>query len=318
MKFAIIHNQGLGDMVYFLHGCACVSKFPSVYIVSNSNVAEFLRENLLKSKVIHINFKKNIFLFFILCLIYRPYISHRVSKSSSKLISLLQYLKIIRSPIIIKSKIRLASNINKCIPNGHLARRGLYIANSIVNLDFFSEMVTAEVINKAKRNIKKILIHPGSGKSQKFKRWPIDNFEKLIEKLQEFEIVMLLGDEDVDLCDDANRIISRFDNVYLEKSPNFKKLRELIEGVDLIVANDNGIGHFASLFNSNILSIFGPSNEKKTSPIGTNAKIIFSLNRPTCSPCITRNNANGCDHPICMVNISIDSVYMKIHNMLEN
>ena len=76
-----------------------------------------------------------------------------------------------------------------------------------------------------------------------------------------------------------------------------------VERVTAFVSNDSGAMHLAAALGRPVVSIFGPTDERATRPVGDH-EVLTS--RVLCRPCMLR------DCPIdhrCMRRISVDTVY---------
>jgi heptosyltransferase-2 len=83
--------------------------------------------------------------------------------------------------------------------------------------------------------------------------------------------------------------------------------------VDLFVSNDMGLAHIAAALGTPTLTIFGPTNETATSPLGPNARFIRDV--VECSPCMLRECP--IDHR-CMVRLAPERVFDVASGMLKS
>ena len=84
-------------------------------------------------------------------------------------------------------------------------------------------------------------------------------------------------------------------------------LRELANGIDLVIASDSGTAHLASLVRP-VLSLFGGSPWRRFAPLGRyNAVVTRQL---PCSPCpqFDRRLVNTCSTRECLANLSPEQV----------
>jgi heptosyltransferase II len=87
---------------------------------------------------------------------------------------------------------------------------------------------------------------------------------------------------------------------------------ELAQGCDLFVTNDTGTMHVAAAAGVPVLAVFGPTDERATSPLGSRVRL---LKRPvSCSPCLLRHCP--VDHR-CMRGISVDEVFEASCQILD-
>ena len=103
----------------------------------------------------------------------------------------------------------------------------------------------------SKSNIKKefILIIPGSSKKNAYKRWPY--FNDLISLLlkKKFEVVTILGPEELDL---ENKLSGK-----ILKNLSWEEVSGIIQKSRFIISNDTGAIHIAACLNKNGLVFYG-------------------------------------------------------------
>ncbi|MFZ4774193.1 MAG: glycosyltransferase family 9 protein [Terrimicrobiaceae bacterium] len=96
-------------------------------------------------------------------------------------------------------------------------------------------------------------------------------------------------------------------------------LRELIalyELADVLVTNDSGPAHFATLTGVNTVVLFGPETPKLFGVLLARCKPIFA--GLACSPCVsaTNNRQTSCRDNVCMKNISVEMVFSAVAEAL--
>jgi ADP-heptose:LPS heptosyltransferase len=69
---------------------------------------------------------------------------------------------------------------------------------------------------------------------------------------------------------------------------SIRELLMLFHGADLLITNDGGPGHFASLTPIQTLVFFGPETGRLYSPLGPRAQVLES--GIACSPCLSAYN----------------------------
>lgn len=136
------------------------------------------------------------------------------------------------------------------------------------------------------------------------KRWPIEYYAELAEKLNEQGMqVWILGSEK---DNDAAVTISK-----KNKAINLCGKTRLEDSIDLLsvcksaVTNDSGLMHIAAAVNIPIVAIYGSSTPDYTPPLTNKAKIQY-LNLE-CSPCFKRTCP--LEHTKCLVDIKPDTVF---------
>lgn len=104
-----------------------------------------------------------------------------------------------------------------------------------------------------------ILLFPGSSKSNPLKRWPYFNELAKLLVLKGFEVVTILGPEELNMgYSTAGHILKKLD---------WNELTGVIENSCFIVGNDSGPCHIASCLNKKGFALFGPSTSAKRSEL---------------------------------------------------
>jgi ADP-heptose:LPS heptosyltransferase len=85
---------------------------------------------------------------------------------------------------------------------------------------------------------------------------------------------------------------------------------------DVLVTNDSGPGHFASITDVKTVVMFGPETPLLYGPLGGNATVIWK--RLACSPCVSAFNHRNtpCTDNVCMKMITMHEVLGQIERIL--
>jgi ADP-heptose:LPS heptosyltransferase len=86
---------------------------------------------------------------------------------------------------------------------------------------------------------------------------------------------------------------------------------------DVLVTNDSGPAHFATLTPLHVVTLFGPETPTLYAA-RSERNHVFWAGLP-CSPCVTayNNRLSGCRNNICMQKISVDQVFQKVCWILD-
>jgi ADP-heptose:LPS heptosyltransferase len=92
-------------------------------------------------------------------------------------------------------------------------------------------------------------------------------------------------------------------------------LRELLilyTLADVLVTNDSGPAHFASLTDIHSIVLYGPETPKLFGALGRNSHALYA--KLACSPCVNAFNHrfSPCTNNLCLQSISPDEVYAKL------
>ena len=141
------------------------------------------------------------------------------------------------------------------------------------------------------------------------KKWPLDNWISLFNKLSPQKIILLWGpgdEEDVKFI--KNKKLS---NVFIIPPVNIRELASIVNFGSLLISNDNGIRHIAQALSVKTIGLFGPTNEKGwMKQDENNIALTYPLN---CRPC----DKTKCKNNICLQNIKPVDVIEKINILLK-
>lgn len=178
-----------------------------------------------------------------------------------------------------------------------------------------------------RRNSESLVVglHPGTAsfKNHAKKRWPVESFVKLINKIAfEFpEVVFLIfGGPDEKSLKEAVVLNTDFKNrVFSVDFPSIREAAALMKHCDVFISNDSGLMHLAAALRVKTIAVFGPTNPVWVRPWQVKHKII-SLGFP-CAPCFRYsprplNCARGKDYA-CVKDISADMVFSAFRDLLE-
>lgn len=86
---------------------------------------------------------------------------------------------------------------------------------------------------------------------------------------------------------------------------------------DVLVTNDSGPAHFATLTEVDVVTLTGPETPKVFGVLGPRSHIIW-LGLP-CSPCVSayNNRLSSCRDNLCMQGITVDRVHDTVRGLLE-
>jgi ADP-heptose:LPS heptosyltransferase len=162
---------------------------------------------------------------------------------------------------------------------------------------------------KNKLNEKKIiLVHPGASKKEKcYPKEYFVNLLNLINKNLDVNIIISGSIKEKKL---VHYISSKVKKSFSYISDNLNNFASIIKEVDLIITNDTGPMHIASCFNKHIISFFGPTDPKISSPYKYEKIIIFK-SFDACQACNLKNDKKS----ICFHNIDPKTVYSKLQKI---
>jgi ADP-heptose:LPS heptosyltransferase len=155
-----------------------------------------------------------------------------------------------------------------------------------------------------------ILINPNSSDVFPLRKWPIGNYaalcRRLLTELPESRLVITgVASEGAD----ARIIFEQLRDprcVDFTGQTSFRQLLALYAVASLMITNDSGPAHFASLLKLPTVVLFGPETPALFSPLGDTHTALYA--RLACSPCVSVYNGkkSTCSDNRCLQMISVD------------
>jgi ADP-heptose:LPS heptosyltransferase len=163
---------------------------------------------------------------------------------------------------------------------------------------------------------KLILLNPNAGDLLPLRRWPPERFLELARRILARDAAATIAVTGApserlqieEFCRDlpADRVVP------LAGKTSLRDLFTLYTIADLLVTNDSGPGHFASMTDINSVVLFGPETPALFGPLGGRNRALWR--GLSCSPCVSAINhrLSPCTHGQCMLSISVDEVWAAI------
>ncbi len=152
-----------------------------------------------------------------------------------------------------------------------------------------------------------------------FKRWPVNYFVALTQKLlseTDLHFVVLAGPDDK-FCEAFNDIKSdRLHN--LQGKTTLKESMNVLAGAKLCIGNDSGMNHIAEAYAAPVITIFGPTDPRfGFAPHGTKSRTLSK--EMFCKPCSTTGKT-ACyrDRHYCMEAVTVDEVRQNALELLRS
>jgi len=158
-----------------------------------------------------------------------------------------------------------------------------------------------------------LLKHPGAEYGEA-KRWPGERYARVantLAKTHQLHVVLAGGDNDREVCRSiAEQLTAPFTNT--TGRTTLKEFLSLSAHTKLILCNDSGAMHAASLFKTAGVALFGSTEPRWTGPISDSIQVLQE--DVPCSPCFLR------ECPIdfrCMNRLSEERVLQACHEKLS-
>jgi ADP-heptose:LPS heptosyltransferase len=120
-----------------------------------------------------------------------------------------------------------------------------------------------------------VAIHPGSG--GKKKRWPIENFFALADRLRDdgADLLFLSGPaEDAAAISAIDTFVAGRNGVIHIRIPELATVSALLSLCSLSIGNDSGISHLAAAVGCPVIALFGPTDSALWRPLGPHITVI--------------------------------------------
>jgi ADP-heptose:LPS heptosyltransferase len=233
-------------------------------------------------------------------------------------------------------------------PHIHIAKNFIALINSLLasneEIPYSKTLISDEEISLAKVNIgseqkktifdivlgctseftpqknKIILINPNASELLIQRRWPQQNYVRLIKMILEkcsCAIVLITGDPRE--REEAQLLKENVQNdrcINFAGKVTFPQLPSLYSVSEFMVTNDSGPAHFAAITDMPTFVIFGPETPALYGSLGKTTPIYAGL---ACSPCVSASNhrKTACKDNVCLQVIKPDQVFTAILPNLE-
>lgn len=165
-----------------------------------------------------------------------------------------------------------------------------------------------------------IILNPNASDMLPLRKWPLENFFLLgTAILREYPQARLLITGAPAEKGSARNLFSRWASPRVINLAGKTTLRELLilyTMADILVTNDSGPAHFASLTDIHSIVLYGPETPKLFGALGKNSHPIYA--KLSCSPCVNAFNHrfSPCTDNLCLQSISAEQVYRKVKECL--
>lgn len=165
-----------------------------------------------------------------------------------------------------------------------------------------------------------VLLNPNASDMLPLRKWETDRFIDLGKRLKkELPEALLVVTGAPSEAGPAAKIALEMGQgvVCMAGKTSLDELFLLYELASLLVTNDSGPAHFASMTNTRILVLFGPETPQLFAPLGERIDIIWK--GLACSPCVNAFNHrfSPCTDNVCMQAITVDEVEQMVLELIS-
>jgi ADP-heptose:LPS heptosyltransferase len=158
-----------------------------------------------------------------------------------------------------------------------------------------------------------ILLNPNASDLLPLRKWPADRYvelaRRLLERFTDVSVAMTGAPDEAEAIAQLAAKVGSPRCFSLAGKTTLPQLLVLYTLAELLVTNDSGPAHFASMTPITVITLFGPETPLLFRALTPRAIPIW-MQLP-CSPCVNayNNRQSACRDNICMKSITVDHVY---------
>jgi ADP-heptose:LPS heptosyltransferase len=159
-----------------------------------------------------------------------------------------------------------------------------------------------------------IVVNPNASDLRIERRWPLENFKSLIEKLRrkfpEHKIALVGAPNEVEYVAELHSEFKDENIINTAGKTRFDQLIALIQNAEFVITNDTGPMHLAAACGVKTVALFGPCSPNQYGAIDNVIPVYQNL---YCSPCVHEFDIPPClgDNQ-CMKQIQVETVLAAI------
>lgn len=157
-----------------------------------------------------------------------------------------------------------------------------------------------------------ILLNPNASDLIPLRRWQTERYvelaKRLLERFPEVFIAMTGAPDEAEKIGEVARSVGSARCFSMAGKTTLRQLLILYELSEVLVTNDSGPAHFASLTGIHVVTLFGPETPSLfAAPTVRNTPVWMGI---ACSPCVNayNNRQSPCRNNICMQQITVERV----------
>jgi len=161
-----------------------------------------------------------------------------------------------------------------------------------------------------------IVFNPNAHDRLPLRKWPIERFaeigRRIIAETPAATIAITGTAAERDAAEDLRKRIDPTRVINLAGRTTLRQAIVLYGMAQVLLTNDSGPAHFASLTNATVVVLFGPETPTLYGPLGPNAHALWA--GIACSPCVNvfNHRFSPCTNNVCMQALSVDLVYAEL------
>jgi ADP-heptose:LPS heptosyltransferase len=161
-----------------------------------------------------------------------------------------------------------------------------------------------------------IVFNPNAHDRLPLRKWPVERFaeigRRIIAETPTATIAISGTAAERDAANDLRRQIDPTRVINLAGRTTLRQAIVLYGMAEVVLTNDSGPAHFASLTETNVVALFGPETPTLYGPVGRNARSLWA--GIACSPCVNvfNHRFSPCTNNVCMQTLTVDTVYAEV------
>jgi ADP-heptose:LPS heptosyltransferase len=173
--------------------------------------------------------------------------------------------------------------------------------------------VQALVRKETGGNPRLILLNPNASDLLPLRKWPSERYaqlaEQLLERFPEVVVGFTGGPMDVVATEALARQLDSPRCVSFAGKTTLRQLLVLFTQASVLVTNDSGPAHFATLTPIEVVTLFGPETPELFAARTPRNTILWA--RLACSPCVSayNNRESACRNNLCMQALTVEQVF---------
>ncbi len=161
-----------------------------------------------------------------------------------------------------------------------------------------------------------VLLNPNASDMLPLRKWDSKNFvelgRKILETYPKAGLVLTGAPSEQAACNQLRLDFNDNRVIAVAGETTLRELLVLYTLSSLLITNDSGPGHFASMTTIPAIVLFGPETPELFGPLSDGVEVIWK--GLACSPCVNPFNHrfSPCNNNLCMQAISVEEVFEKV------
>jgi ADP-heptose:LPS heptosyltransferase len=167
-----------------------------------------------------------------------------------------------------------------------------------------------------------ILLNPNAGDLLPLRRWPPDRYielaQRLLERYRDVFIGFTGAPSEAAAINQLARDVGSSRVLALAGKTTLRQVLVLYTRSEILVTNDSGPAHFASMTPIHVVTLFGPETPALFAARSSNASALWA--GIACSPCVNayNNRQSVCRNNLCMQAITVDQVLERVTQIYDS